>query len=446
MPDLLVIRRVVAEAAGALVSPLRLLLYGMFGRRAETERVARALAAPHGPPPPPRPRPAIPREGRPLKLLISTGEASGEIHACNLVRELRARRANIEFYGFGGDMLGKENVKILLSLSGKAGMGLLHGLAAIPRHVGFADDFVKFIDRERPDACVFIDNPGFHLVLATLARERGVPAIQYVCPQTWAWAPWRRRRMRRDLAAALAIAPFEIPYFQSYGIDVRYVGHPLADEFLKYTDPPRAPEKLLLFFPGSRSAEVRRNFPAMLRLAVRLSARLPEFRFVASFRDAGRAAQARELLLQFGPAPVEIHEGDPGILLSKAALAVAKSGTGTLEIAHARVPQIIIYRLGRKFDQWLSRALLAVPHISMLNLLSNARIVPEFMVSDDAGEDDIYKTALEFLEQPARARRQIVELAHALERVEAPGACARAAEITLQIAERARVAPSDSNR
>lgn len=440
MPGLLVLEQTVLEAVGMVISPFRLFLYALFGRDAETKRVARALADASVTFPPVPPRPAAPRDGRPLKIFVSTGEASGEIHACNFIDELRARRQNIQFWGFGSERLEKRGVRVLLSLTGKAGMGLLHGVAGIPRHVGFAQDFVTFLDRERPDACVFIDNPGFHLVLATLARKRGIPAIQYVCPQTWAWAPWRWRRMRRDLTAALAIAPFEVPYFESYKIHVHYVGHPLADEFTNLGSQPgkvnsTQREKIVVLFPGSRSAEVRRNFPTMLRIAAEAEKRAPGFRFIATFRDERRAAQAREILAGKDINNLEIRTGDPEELLARASLAIAKSGTGTLEIAHARVPQVIIYRLERKFDHWLSRTLLAVPHIAMLNLLSNREVVPEFMYVLEEEERPIYEKVISLLLNENERNLQIEQLARARERVETPGAAARAAEITLNIAE-----------
>lgn len=441
MLGFLVFRRTAVELFGAVISPLRLLFYAIFGRAAETKRVERALAERSLTLPPPAPRPAAPRPGAPLTLFISAGEASGEIHACNLMDELRARRADLNIYGYGSERMSAGGAKVLLSLTGKAGMGLMHGIYAIPRHVAIAQEFVNFIDRERPAACVFIDNPGFHLVLATLARARGVPAIQYVCPQTWAWAPWRWKRMRRDLTAALAIVPFEVPYFKSYGIDVHYVGHPLADEFVR--NPLNAQKSIqkngardqVVLFPGSRSAEVERNFPTMLRIAKRAAERVPGVRFVASLRDERRAAQAKEILKNFPSANVEIHTGAPDALLANARLAIAKSGTGTLEIARARVPQIIIYRLARPFDLWLSRTLLAVNRISMLNLLSNREVVPEFMFAREEEEEAIYEKVLLYLQNEKEGELQIADLERALQFIETPGAAARAAEITLSIAE-----------
>jgi lipid-A-disaccharide synthase len=431
---LLVLSQAFLEGVGVVLSPLRLLIHVLFFKNGERRRVAAALANPAPALPPPPPRPPRPSEGPPLTLFISAGEASGETHAANFIEEFRARVANVRFIGFGGPRLRQAGAETALSLSGEAGMGLVHGLAGIPKHIGIAQTFVDILEREKPAACIFIDNPGFHLILASLARRKGVPAIQYICPQTWAWAPWRWRRMKRDLASMLAIAPFEIPYFESRGLRACYVGHPIGDDFNKRTVDPTEVERwkregpLVTIFPGSRRSEVRRNLPALLRVARRIRTQMPEVRFVIAARDAARATQCRDMLGAMKITDIAVHEGDNDALIAASTFAIAKSGTGTLEIALHGVPQMIVYRLERRFDYFLAYYVLTVRMISMLNLLSNRIVVPEVMYQSDREEETIYRIALDYLQQADQRIRQLQQLQPALARISAPGAAARAAE------------------
>jgi lipid-A-disaccharide synthase len=383
-----------------------------------------------------------------MTIFLSVGEASGELHGKNLAAELHARRANLRIVGFGDARLTAAGVDVLRSLVGGAGMGLLHGIGSAGRHIGVAVDFVECLDRERPAAAVFVDNPGFHLVLASLARARGVPAIQYVCPQTWAWAPWRWRRMRRDLAAALAIVPFEVPYFGERGIAVRLVGHPIGDEPAARAADPNDRESwhsgapLVALFPGSREAEVRRHAPTMLRVAAALRREIPGARFAMAIREPRLAETARALLAAIDPNhPIELREGPFDRWACEADLAIAKSGTVTLEIARYRVPLVVIYRVARVFDRAGSRYVLAVPNFSMLNLLAAREVVPEILYVRDDEEPRIVAPALELLRDAGARRAQYQALARILPLIDSPGASARAAEAILAIAE-ARLAAS----
>ncbi|MBL8694387.1 MAG: lipid-A-disaccharide synthase [Planctomycetes bacterium] len=439
----LVFTQAVVEFVFGVLSPLRLVLYGLTWRRAELRRVAEALAAPAAAPPPAPVRPSAPRAGRPLTLFLSAGEASGDLHAGHLLQEIRARRASVRAVAFGGERLREAGAEIDRTIAHAAGMGLLHGWLTIPRHIGLAKRFVDLIDRERPDAVVLVDNPGFHLVLATLARRRGVPAIQYVCPQSWAWAPWRWRRMRRDLAAALAIVPFEVPYFEHYGIQVRYVGHPLGDDLtLRSIDRAeverrRAGGPLVVLMPGSRGAEVRRNLGPMARIADAIRAEVKDARFVLAQRDRRRADQAQALLQEMGnPPALELFCGETDALLAAASLVLAKSGTGTLEVAHYGAPLVVFYRLGRRFDRWISRVLLAVPHFSMLNLLARREAVPEILAVDEADEARAARECIRLLTDPQARESQLSTLKQIRPLFDAPGAAARVAEEVLSIAER----------
>jgi lipid-A-disaccharide synthase len=366
-----------------------------------------------------------------LTFFVASGEASGETHLANLVHALRARRANLRFVGFGGERLRAAGVDIVNALGHRAGIGLLHGLRGIPAHAALSTRFVECLDRERPAACIFLDNPGFHLVLATLAKSRGVPAIQYVCPQIWAWAPWRWRRIRRDLTTLLAILPFEPPYFESRGIPVDYVGHPIGDEpraeRVKGEDSARP---RVVVFAGSRPPEVRRHAPSLARVTAALAARDPSLRFVFAFRDAALADLTRSLVPAAPHFNVEV--GPPERWLDGARLAIVKSGTGSLEAARRGVPIVVYYRIAREIDRVLSRALLTVQRVALLNLLANREIVPEVVYVRDDEEVKITEAAWALLTDEAARRRQLEAVDALRPLFDAPGASARAAEAILR--------------
>ncbi|HKD99603.1 MAG TPA: lipid-A-disaccharide synthase [Planctomycetota bacterium] len=434
-------RQLAIEAAGAAISPARLAV-ALARRGAERRSVARALAAPAPALDDAPARPASPRDGAPLTIFVSAGEASGDLHAANLVRELRARRGSLRVVAFGGERLREAGAEVLEPLAASAGMGLTHGLGSIGAHVALARRFVEALDRERPAVCAFVDNPGFHLVLASLARARGIPAIQYVCPQTWAWAPWRWRRMARDLVAAYAIAPFEAPYFAERGVRVRYVGHPLGDELtprsIEARTDGRADAPLVALLPGSRRAEVARNLPAMLRVAARIRTAVPAARFAVALSDPVRAAEAEPILREHAVGfPVELHRGSLDPVFREARLTLAKSGTVTLEVAHHAVPLVVFYRLARRSDRLLASLLLNVPHIAILNLLAGREIVPEILATGEADELVAAAAAVGLLRDGPARDAQLAALAEIRRVVSRPGAAARVAESLLAIAERA---------
>lgn len=431
----LVAAQTLREAAGALVSPIRLLLFVLFGRGAERRRLDAALAAERTELPPAPAPPPEPADGPPLTIFVAAGEASGEMHVVNLIRALRQRRARLRFVGFGGARLRDEGVDVVAALGERAGMGLLHGLRSIPRALALAKAFVECLDRERPDICLFMDNPGFHLVLASLARARGVPAVQYVCPQIWAWAPWRASRLRRDAVDLFAILPFEVPYFASRGISVRYVGHPLGDVPRRSAAPTgvKGHSGPIVLFAGSRAGEVRRLAPSLARVAAALTARDPSLRFVFSLPNETLASLVRASMLQ---APnVLVASGDPAPWLANAPLAIVKSGTGSLEAARYGIPLVIVYRIARAFDRWLSRRLLTVPHIATLNLLARGEVVPEILFVREDEEMRITEAAWRLLAEPAARSAQLAAVAALRPWFDVPGASARSAAALLERVE-----------
>lgn len=318
------------------------------------------------------------------RIFFSAGEPSGDRHAAGLLAAAKAR-ADVEAFGFGGEHLAGAGAEILLPLADTAVMGL----AGVARHLPtFARALRLFDDallHRRPDCVVLVDYPTLHLRFAELARRRGVPAVAFVCPQLWAWAPWRARRFARAFDLALSILPFEERFLGGLGLRTRYVGHPVAD-----TDRPRAPDEvdaflaaepdrpLVLLLPGSRRSEVEGNLPVQVEVARRLlSSATPAPRFVLVQERPERRADCEEAVRRIGASDAVLSPVlAPELAAARAALCV--SGTVTLEVARLAVPMVVQYRAPALL-LGLGRSLLTVPWISLVNLVAGEEICPEFV-------------------------------------------------------------------
>lgn len=380
---------------------------------------------------------------RPLRVLISAGEASGDRLGAGLARALRSRRPDIELFGMGGPAMESAGVRILQSASEVAVVGILEVIAHLPAVRRAMARLREALESLRPDVIVPVDFPDFNLRLAAAAHASRVPVVYYVSPQLWAWRAGRMATIRRIVDRMLVLFPFEERLYHEAGVPVTFVGHPVAeapvedpmsrDDLARIGLDPDGTTVALL--PGSRVSEVKRVFPSMLGAAELLAARRPDLRFVVP--RAGTLP--REFLESFVPAPrhriVRIHSGDyPAILRSCAAGAVA-SGTATLDAAVAGLPMVVVYRMSG-VSYLLARALVRVEHVALANLVAGRRLVPELIQSECTSEG--IATAIErFLVDREAAAQVRAGLAEVRERLEGTGAFERAAAAVLDEAEAA---------
>ncbi len=371
-------------------------------------------------------------------LVLSCGDASGEAHAVRLLRALRARHPGLRVRGFGGARLAAEGMDVWQPLADLNVMGVRDVAAQLPLFAGCVHRFAREIRADPPDAVVLVDYPGLNRVLLRLAARRGLPVVDYVAPQLWAWAPWRVRDFRRA-RALLTILPFERDWLARRGAQARYVGHPLGDALAEAgADERPAPAELasaggpwIGILPGSRRREIRENLPGMLHAAALLRARRPEARFVLPHLRAEVWPQIRALL-QASPVPVLEAPGCFHRILPVLAGAWAVSGTASLEVALCGVPTVIVYRIRSRFGGWYARHALTVPQIAGANLMAGRALLPE-VVGVECPPAELAERLHELLE-PARATEvrsalRSLRAAHA-----APGAAARAAEAIEQAA------------
>ncbi len=384
---------------------------------------------------------------RPLRVLITAGEASGDRLGAGLARALRRLRPDVDLLGMGGPAMAEAGVRIVQDASEVAVVGLVEVLSHLPAIRRAMARLEAVVRAERPDVLVPVDFPDFNLRLARRARRTGTPVVYFVSPQVWAWRRGRVRAIRGLVRRVLVLFPFEVGFYESAGIPVSFVGHPLAatrpaaDGGLAALtraglDPVRPVVALL---PGSRPGEVARHLPLMLEAARRLRAGRPRLQFVVPLAPMLPVGLVREAIATSGLDAIAVHEGDyPEVLAGCAAGAVA-SGTATLDAALAGLPFVAVYRM-QPLTYLLARLLVKVDHVALPNLVAGTGLVPELLQGKFTPEA-LARSLERYLDDPAEAGRVRRELLDLRERLGGAGAYERAAEAVLREADAHRAVP-----
>jgi lipid-A-disaccharide synthase len=378
------------------------------------------------------PRECAPSRDRPLELFVACAEVSGEIHAVNVVHALRAALARAgapapRLTGFGGAHLQAAGVELRGNPVARARMGFQGIASSLPYYLGLLRDAARAFRDERPDLVLAVDSPALHVPLLRLARRYRVPAVHFVTPQYWGWAPWRTARYRDSVDLALSILPFEPAWFARRAVHVAHVGHPLLDE-LEHVPRASVPGNALVLLPGSRESVVERNLPWMLRVAERVHRAHPHAPIVVAHERKELEELLRRHVAEAGASAwVQLELGDLHETLRHARAALSVSGTVLLDLLHQRVPSVVVYRLARAREVWLKNFLLTVPWFSSVNLLAGAEIYPEFAFSGEGPLDEV-AAALARCYGDSKTRAEIAAgLERAAARLGPAGACRRAA-------------------
>ena len=322
------------------------------------------------------------------KVLISAGEASGDLYAASLVEALHRRGHDLDFFGCAGPRMQKAGVRAIVDSASLAVVGLVEVVAHIPR---IRREFRKLVDaasEERPDAVILTDSPDFHLRLARKLKPMGLPIVYLVAPQVWAWRQGRLALMRKVIDRLLCIFPFEEDFFRGNGISTTYIGHPLtrlvkasasrAELRRRFGIADGAP--LIALLPGSRRGEIDRHMPYLLGAVDRIRAAAPRSpQFILALPEG------LNLTERFRVPSIQVKEGETWDVLACADLALAASGTVTIEASLLGTPMIAFYRVNRL--SWLmGKLLVRVPFYSMVNLVAGRGVVPELIQSNMTGE------------------------------------------------------------
>lgn len=368
-------------------------------------------------------------------LLIVAGEVSGDIHAGNLLRELRAIEPSLAAFGVGGERLADSGLELLASTDELAHMGLVEVLRELPRIRRLMGRLVDETAARRPALAVLVDSPDFNLRLARRLADLGVPVVLYVSPQLWAWRQGRVRTVRRLAREVLCILPFEVPFYRRHGVAARYVGHPLVDEIHRvglhrHTAEQRRDRLALL--PGSRAMEVRQLLPVMTEALASLPA---EAVGEAVLIEApGMESVVSEILqrVEVDPRLQRVRGPARRQSLAESALAWAASGTATVECALLDVPMIVGYRL-KAVSFALARLLVRVPHVALANLIANERMAPE-LLQHEFNPATLARVTRQQLDGGSRVQREA--LVKVRERLGGPGASRSAALAVAEYFER----------
>ena len=363
------------------------------------------------------------------KVLISAGEASGDLYAAGLVEALLRRRPDLEFFGCAGPRMQKAGVRPVVDAHSLAVVGLVEVLTHIPRIYG---EYRKLLDAaraERPEAAILTDSPDFNLRVARQLKKLGIPVFYLVAPQVWAWRKGRLPLMRRTIDRLLCIFPFEPEFFARHGIDAAYIGHPLtrlvqpsasrAELRRRFDIPEGTP--LVALLPGSRIGEAVRHLPLLLDTVDRLRAAaktMPRFILAVPPGTVPLGSNFRE---RISAASIQLLEGKTWDVLVCADVALAASGTVTIEACLLGTPMVTFYRVNN-LSWWMGKALVRVPFYSMVNLVAQRRIVPE-LIQDQMTAEGLAREALVLLENDDKRegmRRNLAEVAGRLAGPEDP--------------------------
>lgn len=374
-----------------------------------------------------------------VKILISAGEASGDIHAAAVTAALKKLDKETQVFGMGGDALRKAGGEVLFDIKEHGVMGFVEVIRKLPDLFKLRSDFAKVMDERKPDCLVIVDYPGFNMKLAKLAHDKGIPVVSYIAPSAWAWNKGRAKNVAKLVDKVACIFPFEYDVYKEAGAPVEFVGHPLLDIVRPSMTREEAAawagkepgKKLVLLMPGSRLMEIEKMLPTLLAGAKLLQKRMPEVQFAMPRAGTIPLALLQNKIKESG-LDVTITEGHNYDLFSVADLALATSGTVTLEAALCGLPSVIVYRTSA-FNAFIARLVINIPNIGLPNIVAGRQILPE-LLQEDFTPAKLADAAAELL-QPERRPQLDADLACMKKRLGEPGAVERVARLILRIAE-----------
>jgi lipid-A-disaccharide synthase len=392
----------------------------------------------------------------PRRVFITVAEVSGDRHAAQLVAALRALDPDLVIEGLGGPEMAAAGATIHRETVGNAAMGWRGALRAF-EVMGLLRWTREHFKTNRPDLLVGVDSPSMNFHFAKLARSMGVPVLQYVAPQLWAWREGRMKKVRRWIDRLACILPFEEGYFKSHGVDATFVGHPLFDELPphRHVPGPRFPERppVIGLLPGSRKSEAEANFPGLLGAARLILAEFPQARFVVPTTAATQPVVTRlatEPPRGLGSVLVHFNDSNPGArgivtirqdafdeMVPGCDLCLTVSGTATLHVAGFGVPMVVVYATTPLLWHGIARWLVKAKTYALVNVLAvgpgagkERHLVPEIIPwFGDRGA--VADRALDYLRHPAKLAAQRDALDALVRSLDHPGASMNVAKMAL---------------
>ena len=323
---------------------------------------------------------------KPLKIFIVAGEESGDLHGSKLVHAINKHTTSIQFTGHGGDRMANENVQIIEHIDDLAIIGFVEVIKHLPYMFKVMGSTVNWLRENNPDRLILIDYPGFNLRLASEAVQLGIPVTYFILPQVWAWKEGRISILKDSVDQCLSIIPFEQEWFESKDVKTNFVGHPfieleppkqtinqfLSRHNLNYDSP------ILTLLPGSRQQEINQHWPIYIKTVKMIKSNISNIQVIVG--------KAPGVILPNSPDYIKIEENDPQLTMYYGDAALVASGTATLEAAVLDIPMVVSYRFS--LPTWIfAKKMTTVSYASMVNLIANEIIVPEFIQSEMTSEN-----------------------------------------------------------
>lgn len=367
----------------------------------------------------------------PTQILISAGEASGDMYAARLAAALR-ERADVQLFGMGGPRMREAGVELVADCSEVALVGIVEIAKKYPALKRVWKRLLNEAERRKPRLAILTDFPGFHLRLARALKRRNVPNVYFVCPQFWAWRPWRANLVRRRFVRGLCIFPFEEEWYRARGVKADFIGHPLVGNVAARRTRAEfaaaygldATRPIVALLPGSRSGEIAHHMPGLMQ-ACRLLHKERPAQFVLALAPGVKRSQIASYLSAEGA--IHVVEDSTYDALGAADLSIVSSGTATVEAALMGAPMIVVYRLA-PLTAAIARLLVRTPRFAMVNLIAGRQVVPE-LVQKDFTPDRLASEAKRLLDSSEARTEMRRGLAEVREKLGPPGAVERAADL-----------------
>mgnify|MGYP004461335889 FL=1 len=375
-----------------------------------------------------------------MKIMFSAGEASGDMHGAKLAEMMKRQDPSVELIGMGGEKMEEAGVRIVYDIKKLGFIGVGEIIRKIPFFFRLRDFLIQTMIDEKPDVLVCIDYPGFNMRLIKKAKEAGIAVVYYILPTIWAWHKSRGNTIAQYTDLAISLFPFEANMYRDMGTNVVYKGHPLVDtvhaamsrdEAIAYFGLD-AQKQTVLLMPGSRMQEVQGLLPTMLAAAEEIHQAVPQVQFLLPRASTIERSVLEQLI---GERSIPIHIGESHVydMMEVSTVAIAASGTATLETALMGLPTLLVYRVS-SLTYWLSKILVHIDNIGLPNIIMGRRIMPELW-QDDVTADRIADVVVPMLTDTARHDALQKAMADVRSTMGSAGAVQRIAETILEFAK-----------